>query len=125
MAKDLSLDEFRALLRQAEQTGMLQAVDVSASQNISVVFREGWSVFLTQLDRIIGAMTPEERRAPDQISLLRRHEIAVLSDTQPEELDRFLAQFFKLCALKRQMGEMTTGQQINLLFNWNKTIEPG
>jgi signal recognition particle subunit SRP54 len=125
MGKDLSFDEFRALLRQVDQAGILQAVDEAASQNISAVFREGWEVFLSRLDRVIGAMTPEERREPDQIPLHRRHEIAAQSNTPSEEIDRVLAQFLKLRALKRQLAEMTTWQQIDLVFNWNRTIEAG
>lgn len=123
MANELSFDEFHALLRQVDQAGILQAVDESASQNISAVFREGWEVFLSRLDRVIGAMTPEERREPDQIALHRRHEIAAQSNTASEEIDRVIAQFVKLRALKRQLAEMTTWQQIDLVFNWNRTIE--
>lgn len=122
MGKDLSFDEFAALLRRADQAGILEAVDASAPQNVSSAFRESWAVFLTRLDRVIGAMTPEERRAPDQITLHRRHEIAAQSDMPSEEIDRVLAQFLKLCALKRQLREMTTCQKIDMVFNWNKTI---
>lgn len=125
MGKDLSFDEFRALLRQADQAGILQAVGGCASQNVSAVFREALAVFLRRLDRVIGAMTPEECRDPDQMALHRRHEIAAQSDMPSEEIDHLLAQFLKLRGLKRQLGEMTTWQQIDLVFNWNRTIEAG
>lgn len=126
MGKDFSLDEYRALLRQVEQTGVVDAVDVSTSNDVASVFRQGSSVLLTRLDHMLAAMTPEERRFPDQVAPLRRHEIAAQSGTQPEEIDRLLALFFKLRSLKRQMGEMTIGQQINLLlFEWQKTMEAG
>ncbi|GBD37395.1 hypothetical protein HRbin36_02526 [bacterium HR36] len=76
MGKDLSFDEFRAFLRQADQAGILQAVEGSASQNGSAVFRERWAVFPTRSDRVIGAVTPQEHRESNQIALHRRHETA-------------------------------------------------
>jgi signal recognition particle GTPase len=71
---------------------------------------------LVQTRHMIAAMTDEERSNPDLIDSGRRTRIATNSGTDPQEVEKFLAQFQQVRAVKRQMASMSLWQRIKLVI---------
>ena len=69
-----------------------------------------------QIRQMIDAMTDEERSNPDLIDSSRRTRIATNSGTDPQEVEKFLAQFHQVRALMRQMASMSLWQRIKLIL---------
>jgi signal recognition particle GTPase len=58
---------------------------------------------LEKLDTVIAAMTPEERREPANIGMVRRWQIAQATGTTLSEVCTFITQFLQMQALARTM----------------------
>jgi signal recognition particle subunit SRP54 len=72
------------------------------------------------MERIIDAMSSEERRAPECIDAARRQHIADHSGSQTDEVERVIRQFMKFQSQMQQINEMTVWQRIKSLFGWSK-----
>lgn len=75
---------------------------------------------LLRIRRMIDAMTEQERCEPDGIDLGHRQRIAAASDTDPEEVARFLEEFKKVRKLMRKMSEMSVWQRIKMVLGFEK-----
>jgi signal recognition particle GTPase len=67
-----------------------------------------------QIRQMIEAMTDEERSNPDLIDGSRRTRIAANSGTDPQEVEKFLAQFHQVRAVMRHMANMSLWQRFKM-----------
>jgi signal recognition particle subunit SRP54 len=74
-----------------------------------------------QIRQMIDAMTDEERSNPDLIDSSQRKRIASSSGTQPQEVEKLLAQFHQVRALMRQVASMNLWQRIKLVLGFAKS----
>jgi signal recognition particle subunit SRP54 len=70
---------------------------------------------------MIDAMTDEERSNPDLIDSSRRTRIATNSGTDPQKVEKFLAQFHEVRALMCQLGSMSFWQRVKLVLGFAKS----
>jgi signal recognition particle subunit SRP54 len=95
MATDFTLDDFRKQMRQLRQHGPLAAsVPTEASRELD----------LESIERIIDAMTDEERSHPESIVDIGRQRIASASGTTEADVGLFLKQFKQLQVIMREMA---------------------
>ena len=103
MGGDFTLDDFRRqldLLRQQGRHALPHAHPLDfadAADSASAEF--------DRLERIIAAMTPEERRDPDVVGMPRRWEIARASGATLPQVCEFYTQFGKLRELLHRMRQ--------------------
>jgi signal recognition particle GTPase len=69
---------------------------------------------------MIDAMTDEERTNPDLITNSCLSRIAASSGSQPEDVERFLAQFHQVRALMLHMAGMSFWQRLKMVFGFGK-----
>ena len=111
MAQDFTLDDFRRQLDQIPKMNMKELLGHTSGPS-----EEDLVLALNRLPQVIAAMTDEERSNPDLIDSSRRTRIATNSGTDPQEVEKFLAQFHQVRALMRQMGSMSLWQRIKLIL---------
>jgi signal recognition particle GTPase len=70
-----------------------------------------------QIRQMIDAMTDEERSSPDLIDSSRRTRIATNSGTDPQEVEKFLAQFHQIRAVMRQVAGWSLWQRFKMAFD--------
>jgi len=80
------------------------------------LFREDRQIALDRVDRIIAAMTAEERQNPDSIGASEKQRIASKSDIRADEVDHFLKQFFKVRSLMQETANLTFWQRLTTAF---------
>jgi signal recognition particle GTPase len=123
MSGHFSLEDFQSLLRQIEPPGA--AAGVLEPDDSLVAFKQRWPGTLSQIDRVVSEMTPEERRAPAHIGSARRLQIATRCDMQLEQFDRLVAEFSRVQNMALQMVGMSQWRQIELVFNLGKLFAAG
>jgi signal recognition particle subunit SRP54 len=97
MAADFTLDDFRKQMGQLRQHGLLSTpVPTGASRELD------WE----SIERIIDAMTDEERSHPESIVDAGRQRIASASGVTEAEVGLFVKQFEQVRALMRKMANM-------------------
>lgn len=75
---------------------------------------------LLRLRGMIDAMTEEERRDPDGIDFGHCQRIAAASDTEPNEVEKFLVQFKHMRKMMRTMSEMSVWRRIKLVLGFER-----
>ena len=135
MAQDFTLDDFRRQLDQIPKMNMKELLGHTSGpseedlvlalnrlpQVIAAMTDEERQMIqliwqTVQIRQMIAAMTDEERSNPDLIDSSRQTRIATNSGTDPQEVEKFLAQFHQVRALMRQMGSMSLWQRIKLIL---------
>jgi signal recognition particle subunit SRP54 len=125
MKDDFTLDDFR---KQFEQMAKLNDRDtIGRVPGMAGMVREGEDpkVAMRRVAKMIDAMTPEERREPDRIDEAARVRIAGASDTEPHEVEQFLAQFAQVRDLMRQLARMSFWQRLKLVLGFGKWPKSG
>ncbi len=118
---DFTLDDFRKQFEQLKKIGSMK----ESLRNIPGVGEmipedEDPDAAFERIERMIDAMTEEERRNPDSIDLSRRQRIAIESGTEPEEVERFLEHFKQLRTVMRSMAEMSLWRRIRPLCGFER-----
>lgn len=103
-------DDFLSQLRQLRKLGPLEDMlkmlpGMGAIGDLKVDERA-----LRQIEGMICAMTPEERRRPQMIDGSRRQRIARGSGTTVQELNRLLKQFMQMRELMKRLGSGRLGR---------------
>jgi signal recognition particle GTPase len=119
MNKDFTIDDLRAQLLQIKASEP-EPADPFASGDAIEIFREDRRTTLARVERIIAAMSDDERAQPDGIGPAERQRIAAASDTRPAEVDHFLTQFAKVRALMHNMAEMSLWKRLKLMMGIGK-----
>jgi signal recognition particle subunit SRP54 len=120
MAKDFTLDDFRRQLDQFQKMGKKDLLVSMPSLSEMVPEQEDRDLALSRIRQMIDAMTDEERRNPDLITSSCLSGIAARSDTHPQDVEKFLAQFHQVRALMRQMAGMSFWQRLKMAFGFGK-----
>jgi signal recognition particle GTPase len=103
MGGDFTLDDFRRQLDLLRQQGQHALPGADLLDFTDAV--DSWPAEFDQVERIIEAMTPEERRDPDWVGMPRRWEIARAGGATLPQVCAFFTQFGKLRELMRRMGQ--------------------
>ena len=91
---DFTLDDFRKSLEHVKKMGARKDLIRSTPVLSEMILEsEDPESAFNRIQRIIDAMTEEERRDADGIDLNNRHRIAAESGTNFQEVERFLEQF--------------------------------
>lgn len=120
MAQDFTLDDFRKQFAQFAKPGMKDMIARMPGMAGMILEGEDPDAALGRIERMIDAMTEDERRDPDTIDEGRRSRIAAVSDTQPHEVEEFLAQFREVRTVMRQMANMSFWQRLKLVAGFGK-----
>lgn len=123
MSGHFSLEDLQAILRRIEPP--VAAAGVLKPDDPLAAFKQRWPGTLSQIDRVVSEMTPEERCAPAHTDSARRLQIATRCDMQLEQFDRLVAEFSRVQNLALQMGGMSQWRQIELVFNLGKLFAAG
>jgi signal recognition particle GTPase len=91
MASDFNLDDFARQLRQFKQ--IVRHPDVLS--HVLDYFREDRRTVFARIERIIGAMTAEERQNPDRLGPNERQRIASACCLDPKNIEAVLEEFCK------------------------------
>ncbi len=122
---DFTLDDFRKQFEQLEKTGtMKELLRNMPGLGETIPEREEPHTAFKRIERMIDAMTEEERVDPDIIDSSRLHRIAEDSGTQPHEIKQFLAQFAQVRTLMRQMSQMSFWQRIKMVTGLGRPLPP-
>lgn len=113
---DFTLDQFRRQLDQLEKMGNDVLAHMPGLPNDERDPKES----LLRIRRMIDAMTEEERRDPDAIDFNHCQRIAAASDTEPEEVARFLEEFKKVRSLMRSMSRASVWQRIKMVLGFGR-----
>ena len=116
MASKLTIDDLRSQLLTIKDIESPEPPDPLRSGDVAEVFREDRKSALARVERIIAAMTEDERRDPDVIGPAERQRIAAASNARPEEVEHFLAAFAKMQTLLRETAGMTFWDRIKRTF---------
>ena len=125
MRDDFTLDDFRKQFEQVAQTGNRNLYDRIPGMSGMVSDDEEPKAALRRVEKMIDAMTREERREPDRIDETARVRIAAASGTEPGDVERFLQQFARVRDLMRQMAQMSFWQRLKLVLGLGRPPEPG
>jgi signal recognition particle subunit SRP54 len=120
MAKDFTLDDFRRQLDQFQKMDMKGQLGHMPGLSAMVPEEEGRDEAYRRIGRMLDAMTDEERNNPDLITSSCRSRIAASSGTQPQEVEQFLALFYQMRGLMRQMAGMSVWQRIKMVLGLGK-----
>ena len=120
MARDFTLDDFQAQIARLLKVGMRDMIGRMPGIAEMVPAGEDPEAAVERIQRMIGAMTEEERRDPDRIDHTARLRIAASSGTELQEVEQFLAQFDRVRALMRQMADMSAWQRIKMVLGFGK-----
>jgi|SRR5579884_3291970 len=122
---DFTLDDFRKQFEQLKKMGPMKEL-LSNMPGFGEMIPEGEDpdTAVERIERMIDAMTEEERREPDIIDSNRLHRIALESGTEPHEIQQFLAQFAQVRSLMRQMAQMSIWQRIKMVTGFGSPLPP-
>lgn len=123
MAKgDFGLQDFRQLFGMMHQMGLKNMMGMMPGVDMSILeeMDEDPEAMLRQVQGMIDAMTPAERKDPSIIDLPRRRRIAKGSGTQPHDVKKFLDQFDMMRTLVRQMNSMSMFQKFKMITGMQK-----
>jgi signal recognition particle GTPase len=111
MARDYTLDNFRAQLVQVQRAGYADSVGRLVCQSdedpADVVARD---------IGILDAMTAEDRADADRIDATARQRIAIAAGTKPADVDALLERFAQVRETMRRLASMTFWQRLKLVF---------
>ena len=124
MTKDFTLDDFRRQLDQVEQMGMKDQLGRIPGLSTMVPEEEDLNLAFRRIRQMLDAMTDDERSNPDLITRRCLSRIAASSGTQPQEVEKFLAQFYQVRALMHQVAGMSLGQRIKMVLGFGKFPGP-
>jgi signal recognition particle GTPase len=112
MGTDFTLDDFANQLHQLRRlpTGTDPLNDLLES------FRDSREQTLARIDRILAAVSPEERRDPGRIGPAERSRIAAESGTAPADVERFFAGFERIRSRLAEVGQMGMLQRLRLVL---------
>jgi signal recognition particle subunit SRP54 len=125
MAKDFTLDDFRRQLDEVQKRGLTDQLRQMPGMLEMVPDEQDRDLALQRIRQMIAAMTAEERNNPDLITSSCLSRIAASSRTQPQEVEKFLAQFNQVRALMRQMAGMSVWQRLKMVLGFGKIPQPG
>src|SRR5262245_19065060 len=125
MKDDFTLDDFRKQFEHVVKRGGRDPLNRMPGMSGMVSDDEEPKVALRRIEKMLDAMTREERRDPDRIDEAARVRIAASAGTQPEDVTRFLAQFAQARDLMRQLARMTFWQRLKLVLGFSKLPKPG
>jgi signal recognition particle subunit SRP54 len=111
VAIEFNLDDLARqlpLLRQADRSHVLD------------YFRENRAVTAGRLERIIGAMNPQDRQNPGDLGPRDRQRIARGCGLEPQDIEEFLEQFGKLRAEMQQIANLGFWQRLMVAFGWQR-----
>ena len=124
MARDYTIDDLQAQLRQLAQLpgdpDMLRRVgfpDLFGDEDRHAVAE--------RVGRIIAALSPEQRRAPENIDRPKIAAVAAASGASEEQVAHFLLQFLRTRDALRQMARMTFWQRLKLVMGWGRPPPAG
>ena len=120
MAKDFTLDDFQRQLDQVQKIGMTDQLSSMPGMSEMVLEEQDLDVAVQRIRQMIDAMTDEERNNPDLITSSCLPRIAAGSGTQPQEVEKFLAQFNQVRALMRRMAGMSFWQRLKMVWTRGK-----
>ncbi len=103
MQADYTLDDFRRQLHMLRQQG--QQVPPGLRMEGFPDDARSFAAELDRMERIIEAMTVEERRDPGQVEVSRRWAIAQASGATLPQVCTFFAQFGQVRKLMRRLGQ--------------------
>jgi signal recognition particle subunit SRP54 len=122
---DFTLDDFRKQFEQLKKMGSMKEL-LRNMPGLGEMIPEDEEPDTTfkRIERMIDAMTEEERRDPDILDSNRLHRIAVDSGTEPHEIKQFLAQFAQVRTLMRHMTQMSIWQRIRMATGFGRPLPP-
>jgi len=116
--QDFTLNDFRRQIKHVQKWNMQDLL--SHLPGMSDMEDVDPDVALSRMQRIIDAMTDEERNNPDIIGPSRLSHIATSSGTQPRDVEEFLALFQQVRALMHHIANMSLWQRIKLATGFGK-----
>ena len=120
MAKDFTLDDFRRQLDQVQKMDTKDQLGRLPGLSAMVPEEEERDEAFRRIRQMLDAMTDEERNNPDLITRRCRSRIAASSGTQPQDVEKFLDQFYQVRALMRQVAAMSLWQRIKMVLCFGK-----
>lgn len=108
-SNEFTLDDFRDQLKAIRKMGPLESILgmlPGMGQMKALAENKPSERQLSQVEAIIGSMTPEERRKQHIINGSRRKRIARGSGTSVEDVNRLLKQFVQMQKMLKQLGGM-------------------
>ncbi len=113
MAGDYTIDDLQAQLTQLDQ--LPWSVDVFPRAGFPDLFGdEDPHVVVERVGRIVAALSPEQRRAPENIDRPQIAAVAAASEASEEQVAHFLLQFLRTRDALRRMARMNFWQQLKL-----------
>jgi signal recognition particle subunit SRP54 len=103
MGADYTLDDFRQKLEVLRQQGWHALLGSRLAGFPGGA--DGLAAEVDRMERIIEAMTAEERRDPDRVGMPRRGEIAQASGATLPQVCEFFTQFAQARELMRRLGQ--------------------
>jgi signal recognition particle subunit SRP54 len=124
MAKDFTLDNFRRQLDEVQKRGLTDQLSQMPGMLEMVPEEQDRDLASQRIRQMIAAMTAEERNNPDLITSSCLSRIAASSGTQPQEVEKFLAQFNQVRALMRRMAGMSVWQRLKMVLGFGGIPQP-
>jgi signal recognition particle subunit SRP54 len=124
MNQDFTLDDFSTHLRNIQKMGMEGMLSRMPGMAEMVSDAGDPGPAMERVQRMIDAMTPDERAHPDRIDAAARERIAASAGVQPEDVSQFLEQFAAVRRLMRQMVNMTLWQRIKMVTGFGRFPPP-
>ena len=122
---EFNLDDFRHQLAQLQRMGPFRDV-LRSIPGVRAVFDFGPEVDpdeeVDRIQRIIAAMTAEERRDPHVIDPKRRALIAAAAGVEPAAVDALVRQFDAMAAFVKRLSELSTHEKLLALTGREKLI---
>jgi signal recognition particle GTPase len=121
VASDFNLDDF------ARQVNLLRhaARRPDSFSHVLDYFRENRHATAARLERIIGAMTPEERQNPNRLGPSDWRRIASACGHEQQDIEQFLQQFGNLREGMRELAGLGLWQRLMVVLGWRRLPEAG
>jgi signal recognition particle GTPase len=124
MAGEYTIDALQAQLTQLEK--MPWDVDMLRRAGFPDLFgEEDRHAVVERVGRIIAAMSPEQRRAPEGIDRPQVAGIAAASGASEEQVAHFLLQFLRTRNILQQLARMNFWQRLKLVLGWGQLPPAG
>jgi signal recognition particle subunit SRP54 len=124
MNQDFTLEDFSKHLQNIQKMGMENMLSrmPGIAEMVSDAGDPGPAMERAQ--RMIDAMTPDERAHPDRINADARERIAATTGVQPEDVRQSLEQFATVRRSIRQMMNMSLWQRIKMVTGLGRLPPP-
>jgi signal recognition particle subunit SRP54 len=120
MAEEYTLNDYRIELHRLQQLGQEPAIaglDTGVYAGLRV---EDWPATLACIERLLDAMTPEERLQPARIGVVEIQRLAITTGTSVEEVERAVRHFKRVSDSMRRIARLSTWERIVLLCGFRR-----